>query len=89
MATIEADARLHFRQPPQECVDGTRVVNDAQWRSRADFKAMTRNESARPHMAAAARLATFDSILCEVEPETCRKTSHTAGGRRGHERHDG
>jgi hypothetical protein len=28
---------------------------------------MTRNESARPHMEAAARLATFDPILCHVE----------------------
>jgi heme-degrading monooxygenase HmoA len=48
-------------------IDGTRIVNYAQWRSNADFEAMTRDESARPHMEAAARLATFDPILCDVE----------------------
>lgn len=47
-------------------VDGKRVVNYAQWRSRSDFQAMTKNEQARPHMDAAAQLATFDPILCEV-----------------------
>lgn len=47
--------------------DGRRVVNYAQWRSHADFEAMTRNESARPHMEAAAQLAAFDPILCDVE----------------------
>ena len=48
-------------------LDGKRVVNYAQWRSRADFQAMTQNERARPHMNAAAKLATFEPILCEVE----------------------
>lgn len=48
-------------------VDGKRVVNYAQWRSRADFQAMTQNEQARPHMEAAAKLATFEPILCDVE----------------------
>ena len=46
--------------------DGTRVVNYAQWRSRADFEAMLRNPEARPHMAQAAALAGFDPIVCEV-----------------------
>lgn len=47
--------------------DGTRVVNYAQWRSKADFEAALRNEEARPHMQKAAALAeSFDPILCEV-----------------------
>jgi quinol monooxygenase YgiN len=46
--------------------DGTKVVNYAQWRSRADFDAMRQNPQAQPHMAAAAALAAFDPILCEV-----------------------
>ena len=47
--------------------DGKRVVNYAQWRSRADFDAMQANEEARPHMAEAAAIATsFDPIICEV-----------------------
>ena len=48
-------------------VDGKRVINYAQWRSSTDFQAMTRNEQARPHMEAAAKLATFEPILCSVE----------------------
>ena len=48
-------------------VDGTKVVNYAQWRSKADFEAMQQNPAARPHMKAAAALATFDPIVCEVE----------------------
>lgn len=46
--------------------DGTKVVNYAQWRSLKDFEAMRQNPEARPHMEAAAALATFDPILCEV-----------------------
>lgn len=46
--------------------DGTRVVNYAQWQSRKDFEAMTQNPEARSHMQAAAALAEFDPILCEV-----------------------
>jgi heme-degrading monooxygenase HmoA len=70
---VEATERTMKRMPGfisasiHKGVDGSRVVNYAQWRSRADFEAMTRNESARPHMEAAARLATFDPILCHVE----------------------
>jgi quinol monooxygenase YgiN len=46
--------------------DGKRVVNYAQWRSQKDFDEMRQNPKAGPHMAAAAALATFDPILCEV-----------------------
>jgi hypothetical protein len=46
--------------------DGTRVVNYAQWRSRADFEALRQNPEARVHMDAAAALPTFEPILCEV-----------------------
>jgi heme-degrading monooxygenase HmoA len=46
--------------------DGTRVVNYAQWRSRQDFEAMLQSPEARPHMGAAAALASFDPILCEL-----------------------
>lgn len=45
--------------------DGTQVVNYAQWQSRAAFEAATQNPAARPHMAAAA-IAEFNPILCEV-----------------------
>ena len=47
-------------------IDGTKVVNYAQWRSPADFAALKDNLLARPHMQAAAALASFDPIVCEV-----------------------
>jgi hypothetical protein len=47
--------------------EGTRVVNYAQWRSKADFEAMLQSDRSRPHLAKAAALAEeFDPILCEV-----------------------
>jgi heme-degrading monooxygenase HmoA len=46
--------------------DGTKVVNYAQWLSREDFEAMTKNPDAMPHMKACAALAKSDPILCEV-----------------------
>jgi quinol monooxygenase YgiN len=46
--------------------DGTKVINYAQWRSQKDFDAMRQDPKAKPHMAAAAALATFEPILCEV-----------------------
>ena len=46
--------------------DGSKVINYAQWKSREDFEAMTRNPEAIPHMKACAALAKFDPILCEV-----------------------
>jgi quinol monooxygenase YgiN len=47
-------------------LDGTRVVNYAQWASVAAFEAMKQDPKAGPHMKAAAGLAKFDPILCEV-----------------------
>ncbi len=47
-------------------LDGTKVVNYAQWRSQADFKTMLENASTKPHMARAAELATFEPQLYEV-----------------------
>ena len=47
-------------------LDGTRVVNYAQWRSQGDFAAMKDSPKARPHMQAAAALASFEPIVCEV-----------------------
>jgi heme-degrading monooxygenase HmoA len=46
--------------------DGTKVINYAQWRSRADFTALQQNSRARPHLEAAAQLATAEPIVCEV-----------------------
>ncbi|MBX9624921.1 MAG: antibiotic biosynthesis monooxygenase [Gemmataceae bacterium] len=48
-------------------LDGTRVTNYAQWRSAADFEAMTRHPDAAPHMMRAAEPAQgFDPNLYEV-----------------------
>ena len=47
-------------------VDGAKVINYAQWRSQADFAALKDNPQARPHMQAAAALASFEPIVCEV-----------------------
>ncbi len=47
-------------------LDGTRVVNYAQWRSAEDFRAMLANPDAAPHLAAAAGLAAFDPHLYTV-----------------------
>jgi len=47
-------------------LDGKKVVNYAQWKSMADFEAMQKNPEAMPHMKAAAALAQFEPILCEV-----------------------
>lgn len=40
--------------------DGTRVVNYAQWRSRADFEAMMKNPEAQKHMRAVTTIAKAD-----------------------------
>ena len=53
-------------------LDGTKVVNYAQWRSKTDFDAMRQNPAAQPHMAAVAAIATFDPILCEVSESVSR-----------------
>lgn len=47
-------------------LDGKKVVNYAQWESMAAFEAMRKNPQAIPHMQAAAALAQFEPILCEV-----------------------
>jgi quinol monooxygenase YgiN len=47
-------------------LDGTKVINYAQWRSKADFEALKANPKAQPHMKAAAALASFEPIVCEV-----------------------
>jgi quinol monooxygenase YgiN len=47
-------------------LDGSKVVNYAQWESKAAFDAMRANPEAAPHMKAAAALAKFDPIACEV-----------------------
>ncbi len=47
-------------------LDGNKVVNYAQWESLAAFEAMRADPRAAPHMAAAAALARFEPILCEV-----------------------
>ncbi|MGI8498883.1 MAG: antibiotic biosynthesis monooxygenase family protein [Gemmatimonadaceae bacterium] len=47
-------------------LDGTKVINYAQWRSQADFAALKENPKARPHMQVAAAMASFEPIVCEV-----------------------
>ena len=47
-------------------LDGTRVVNYAQWRSRDDFLAMLDDPTAREHMNAAGSVATAEPRLYEV-----------------------
>ena len=54
-------------------LDGKKVVNYAQWKSIADFEAMRKNPEAAPHMQAAAALAQFDPILCEVSDAVSSK----------------
>ena len=47
-------------------LDGTRVVNYVQWRSREDFQAMLEDPTAREHMSATVTLATAEPRLYEV-----------------------
>jgi quinol monooxygenase YgiN len=47
-------------------LDGGKVVNYAQWASKAAFEAMRANPAAQTHMKAVAAIAQFDPILCEV-----------------------
>ena len=46
--------------------DGRQVVNYAQWRTREDFEAALRDPEAGVHMRAAAAMAQFNPIVCEV-----------------------
>jgi quinol monooxygenase YgiN len=47
-------------------LDGQKVVNYAQRRSKADFEAMQANPEARRHVQAAAAFARFEPVFCEV-----------------------
>jgi quinol monooxygenase YgiN len=47
-------------------LDGVRVANYAQWKSREHFEAMLKNPTALPHMEAIMQLAKFDAHLYEV-----------------------
>ena len=54
-------ANIHRR------LDGTRVTNYAQWRTREAFEAMLQNQEAAKHMGEAARIAQkFEPHLYEV-----------------------
>jgi quinol monooxygenase YgiN len=57
-----------------ESLDGARVVNYAQWRSKQDFERMLKNARAGEHMKAIAAIAKFDCALYAVsEIHTARK----------------
>ena len=47
-------------------LDGVRVANYAQWRSREDFEAMLKNPEAAAHMKPITEIAQFDAHLYEV-----------------------
>jgi len=47
-------------------LDGVRVVNYAQWRSREDFEAMVKNPEAQAHMKPIMEIAKADFHLYEV-----------------------
>lgn len=47
-------------------LDGKKVVNYAQWESKEAFETMRNDPKALPHLKAAAELAQFEPILCEV-----------------------
>jgi quinol monooxygenase YgiN len=47
-------------------LDGERVVNYAQWRSREDFEAMVKNPEAQAHMKPIMEIAKADFHLYEV-----------------------
>jgi quinol monooxygenase YgiN len=47
-------------------LDGTRVANYAQWKSRAAFEAMLANPEAQAHMEAATGIAAAEPVLYEV-----------------------
>jgi heme-degrading monooxygenase HmoA len=53
-------ARIH------RSLDGTRVANYAQWRSRADVEALAESSEAAAHMRRVRALASFEPVLYEV-----------------------
>ena len=69
---IEATEQTMKRMPGfisaniHRSLDGKKVVNYAQWQSMKAFEAMRSDPKAGSHMKAAADLARFEPILCEV-----------------------
>jgi heme-degrading monooxygenase HmoA len=70
---VEATQAVMRKQPGfvsaniHKSLDGTRVANYAQWRSREAFEAMLRDREAAEHMGEAARIAeSFEPHLYEV-----------------------
>ena len=69
---VEATAATMCHQPGyvsaniHTSLDGTHVVNYAQWRSQADFEAMLHNPEAQAHMGRAAELAQVEPHLYQV-----------------------
>ncbi|MDQ3537532.1 MAG: antibiotic biosynthesis monooxygenase [Actinomycetota bacterium] len=69
---VEATEQVMRHQPGfvsaniHASLDGTRVVNYAQWRSREDFMAMLDDPTAQGHMHAAGDLATVEPRLHQV-----------------------
>jgi heme-degrading monooxygenase HmoA len=47
-------------------LDGLRVANYAQWRTKQDFEAMLKNAEATAHMQAIGKIATFDAHVYAV-----------------------
>jgi heme-degrading monooxygenase HmoA len=70
---VEATQAVMRKQPGfvsaniHKSLDGTRVANYAQWRSKEAFEAMLRDREAAEHMGEAARIAeSFEPHLYEV-----------------------
>jgi heme-degrading monooxygenase HmoA len=70
---VEATQAVMRKQPGfvsaniHKSLDGTRVANYAQWRSKEAFEAMLRDREAAEHMGGAARIAeSFEPHLYEV-----------------------
>jgi quinol monooxygenase YgiN len=70
---VDATRKVMRKQPGfvsaniHRSLDGRRVTNYAQWRSREAFEAMLQNQEAAEHMGEAARIAeTFEPHLYEV-----------------------
>jgi heme-degrading monooxygenase HmoA len=69
---IEATDRVMRKLPGfvsaniHRSLDGKRVTNYAQWRTREDFELMFKNPQAAPHMQKCKELATNDGTLYEV-----------------------
>lgn len=69
---VEATETVMSKQPGyvsasiHKSLDGTRVTNYAQWRSREDFEAIFSNPEAQAHMREAERIAAAEPGLYEV-----------------------